>query len=630
MLATIFLGEKISTKRYWTGPSPNCTKTTTQRVWVRSNPDAKYRLAALKHACEQAKIDLSRAETAEVIADLGEDDSGNPIELELTIDRAQFDALTLHLTSRTLAVCERLVKKNRLSADAIERVVFVGGPTLIPSVRESIDVAYGGRGDTSRDPMTLVAQGAALYAATLGIEANRVQVDVTEGAVPIRLEHPAVTSDRTPYVVGRLLGDENDRWPKMLVVSTDAPERRDRVDLPDIDVDLSDKGDFAFQVSLEPSEQTRFRIQGIAADGSPIAVVPGSFAIVHGLSIAEPPLSRSVGIARSDDTVQEYFKKGTPLPARRTFTHKTTTQVSAGSSEEALAVPVVQGEFSRAHRNRLIGVLKLRGSELERDLPLGSRLEVTLELDTSGQLHARAEATAIGQVFADVVHVLVPTASLEVLEQTLTSTSERVGEIRRRGLQVGSFEAYEAMGSAESRLREAEAGMVAARGGDADAAQRVLRLLLDLNGELDSTDSQLAWPELEEELAQAIETSLAWVSELGSKAEKLLHQRAMEAAERARESQNAPELDRQIKVLRSLTNAAFAKDPEAPVYSFEWYLSHLSEATDLRKAHHLADQGRTALTQGDKEALKTINRQLDELFPGTAEERRKSYGSGVQ
>ena len=50
-------------------------------------------------------------------------------------------------------------------------------------------------------------------------------------------------------------------------------------------------------------------------------------------------------------------------------------RVPAGSRDDALAIPVVQGEFSRAHLNRLIGTLQIRGGRLKRDLPAEATAE---------------------------------------------------------------------------------------------------------------------------------------------------------------------------------------------------------------------------------------------------------------
>ena len=123
--------------------------------------------------------------------------------------------------------------------------------------------------------------------------------------------------------------------------------------------------------------------------------------------------------------------------------HETIRRVAAGSADDALAIPVIQGEFATAHLNRLIGTLQIRGARLKRDLPAGSRVEVMLHLDRSGQLHARADLPAVGESFEDVVHVLVPSASPEVLATELAAaeTAGRRGaaaRVRRRRSRPGA------------------------------------------------------------------------------------------------------------------------------------------------------------------------------------------------
>jgi molecular chaperone DnaK len=81
--------------------------------------------------------------------------------------------------------------------------------------------------------------------------------------------------------------------------------------------------------------------------------------------------------------------------------------------------------------------------------------------------------------------------------------------------------------------------------------------------------------------------------------------------------------------MRSLGNAAYSRDPDCAVYELDWYAAHLSEMTDLRRAQALVDQGRAALARDERPALRSILRQLHDLCPGTVQERRLSYGSGV-
>lgn len=591
----------------------------------RSDPRNRRPLGKLKAACEQAKIELSRVErTAIVCAEVCADADGNPVDADIDVRRSDLELLVAPLIDRSLGVCQAVIEKHRLSPDAVERVVFVGGPTLMPALRERIGGFFGGRVAEGIDPMTIVARGAALYAATAGLEAR--PADTAPAAPPgiaVKMEHPAVTADTQPFVVGRFLPVEGEELPAQVRIS--------RADggFTSPETPVSAEGSFVLQVELVRHQQNRFRLTALAANGAGMPVKTPDLAIVHGVSIADPPLARSVGVARADNTVHVYFEKGTPLPARRTVIHKTIERVEARSAEDALSIPVVQGEFSSAHMNRLIGRLQIRGGGLKKDLQAGARVEVTLHLDRSGQLHARADIPEAGETFEDVVHVLVPSASPEVLASELAAAEERVAEARRRGFSGGDPARLRALSGAGAVLAEARAGLEAARGGDPDAASRVHRLLLDLNGTLEDAEKDLHWPALEAEADEAIRHALTWIASLGTPSEQQLCERALSAAAEARRTKNAAELDRQVGVLRTLGTAAYSRDPRSATYNFEWYEEKVAEATDPRLAQSLLEKGRTALRKGDDQELRRINRQLSDLFPASAEERRRSFGSGV-
>ena len=590
----------------------------------RENPKARRALGKLKAACEQAKIDLTRQEQAAIVLpELCLDAEGSAVDVDLLVTRSELEQLVERLVERSIAVCQEVLREHRLTPDAVERIVFVGGPTLMPMVRTRVGSALGGRVAEGIDPMTIVARGAALYAATAGLDARPQTAAPAAAGLPVRLEHPAVTADTEPFVVGRLLPGADERLPARVRI-----EREDGA-FQSEDAPVTSEGSFVVQVTLERHRQNRFRLSAFAADGQAIPLRGGTFAIVHGVSVADPPLSRAVGVALSDDTVHVYFAKGTPLPARRTFPHLTVEPVSPQSSEDVLKVPIVQGEFQRAHRNRLIGTLHIRGDRLRRALPAATRVEVTLELDRSGQLRARADVPGTGEAFEDVAHVLVPSASAEVLQREAEAARTRSQEVRRRAFVGNLPEVLVGVARASALLVEVEGGLAAVRGGDADAAQRVHRLLLELNGLLDQAEERLEWPELEDEAFQAIHGWVGWVASWGTASEQKLFDHALEEARRAQEKRQPAELDRQLRVIESLGRAAYVRDPETLGRELEWYASRLSETTDLRRAQTLVDQGRAALESGERSALRGILHQLWELCPGTVQERKLSYGSGI-
>jgi molecular chaperone DnaK len=588
---------------------------------TRANPAARRAYAQLRAACEQAKIELSRAVRTTIVASALERPGAEPVDVELELSRSDLDGIVAPLLDRCLAVCLDLLKAQSRPASAVEQVVLVGGPTLMPALRARLAEAFGGRLAEGIDPMTAVARGAALYAATAGLSARPLEKGPVPSGLPMQLEHPTVTADSEPFVVGRFLAPAGEAVPATVWFErADGGFRTDPIA-------VATDGSFIAQLRLVPQQENRFGVFAGGASG-PVELRQREIRIIHGVSVADPPLSRSLGVARADDTVHVYFDKGTPLPARRSFVHRTAHGLYPGSSDDGLRIPVVQGEFFRAHRNRLIGTLQLHGRDLKRAIAVGARVEVTLSLDRSGQLRARADLPETGESVEDVVHVLMPAATPEALQGEIEKTEERVRELRRRG-SSGSRLLERDFERAASTLVEARKGLESAKGGDSDSAHRALRLLLDLNGDLDAAEQALHWPELEAEAQRAMRNGLAWVTDGGTVPEQQMFQQAMAAVQEGLASGNSAQVDRQIQLMRSLTNAAYNRHPESAAHTFEWYRSRLSEASDIRRADELVKKGQELLRKRRLDELRALNRQLDDLFPGTAEERRRSFGSGV-
>ena len=103
-------------------------------------------------------------------------------------------------------------------------------------------------------------------------------------------------------------------------------------------------GGFITSVTLLPRRASTFQIEARSAAGQLVVVSPPALTIVQGLTIGDPPLSRTLGVALANGHVQVYLERGAPLPARRTFTHHTIETVARGSSESVLRIPIVQGE----------------------------------------------------------------------------------------------------------------------------------------------------------------------------------------------------------------------------------------------------------------------------------------------
>ncbi|WP_437936482.1 Hsp70 family protein [Sorangium sp. So ce341] len=593
----------------------------------RADPRHAAALRKLKLAVEEVKIELTRADEAALAIPGAFEVDGAHVDVDLVLGRSTLDALCAPIIDRSIEVCRRLLAAHGLDASQLARVVLVGGPTVMPALRARVRDALGAPFGEGLDPMTLVAQGAAIYAATAGLDARASARAQAEGAKEegrrLWLQYPAMSSDLTPHVVGRVvegpgpaperirLAREGDGW-----TSAEAP--------------LDAEGAFVVTVDLLPRRPNVFRVEATAAGGARVPVHPRSITIVQGLTISDPPLSRTVGVALADNSVRVYFERGAPLPARRTFVHHSVESVPKGSSACVLKIPIVQGELDVAHLCRVVGTLEIDGSGLTQALPAGAAIELTLELDRGGHLSARALIPSQGLVFERVAHLLVPEAAPEVLDASLAAMRERLASVRESALRRNAPHALGKVTYVECALAEVERDAAAARGGDADAGQKARRALLELDVLLEQAEADKRWPELEAEAQAAVANASVWISQLGSSTEKALLEEAAQGVARARAEKNQVELQRQLRLVRNLSSAAFQRHPKAWVWMFEDAASEAHQASDLVRAQKLVRDGRGAAERGDTAALRAITEEIWRLLPVDAQKRRLGHESGVR
>lgn len=591
----------------------------------RGNPDHAAAIRGLRRAAEEAKIELSRADEAAITLPAPIAVDGRELDPDLSLDRATLERLCVPVVDRSLAVCRRLLAAHGLEPGQVERVVLVGGPTVAPFVRARIEAELGAPVAEGHDPMTLVAQGAAIYAATAGLDGRPERRQDAPRGHHLWLQYPAVSADLTPHVVGRVTtaGKPGAAPRRLRLVRKDGGWSSPMAD-------IDPEGGFVTLVDLQPRRANTFTIEAVDEAGEPVPVHPDEITIVQGITISDPPLSRSVGVALASDHVHVYFERGAALPARRTFTHYTVESVARGSDQSVLKIPIVQGELSRAHLCRLVGALEIRGEGVEESVPSGSPVEVTIEIDRGGRLSASALLPGTGQVFQEVAHLLVPQAEPEALEASLHGLRRRVNELRADAFRNGWTDVLAPLEGAEDQLDTIERDVLAARGGDEDAGQKARRALIELDASVGDAELRRRWPELQDQAMHELAWASDWVSRYGTGAEIRLLDEVGAAVAQARESHNPGELERHLRVLRRLGNAAFYRHPQAWQWLFESAASELGASMDLPRAQALVAEGRAAISRGDTQALRPIVEQLWHLLPADVATRRLGFDSGIR
>lgn len=590
----------------------------------RKDPAHASALRILTHAAEAARIALSREAETTVVLDDPLSVGGREVELEMALSRTTLEELCAPLVTRTLAVCRRLLATHGMAPAQLSHVVLVGGPTVMPYVRREVAGALEARIATGHDPMTLVAQGAAIYAATAGLDARPTTTTVSvPGHRKLWCQYPPVTADLEPHVIGRF----EDPAPPGTTVEL---ERDDGWKSEAVTVE--EDGSFVHSARLVARRVNRLRVRVRGADGSAIAVEPAEIVIVHGLTIGDPPLSRSIGVALASNTVHTYVERGTALPTRRTFTHHTVETVARGSVDSVLEVPIVQGEYQEANLCQVVGRLSIHGREVKADIPSGSPIEVTLDLDRSGRLAATARITVGGkiQVFEGVAQLVMPEPTPESLDKNLAVARERVADALADAFRSGASNFIVRLQTVDCQLVEVGSLIDAARGGDHDAAQRASRAIRDGDATLAELEAERRWPTFELEARDTHSWAVVAIAQYGHESEQRLADVTGRALERALERRSVPDTNRQLQILNRLGMAAYFRDPECWNNSLRHYLSRLEEASDLRQANKLAARGKKAVERADRTEVRAVVEQLRELFPTDPMTRRMAHESGVR
>ncbi|HWP13947.1 MAG TPA: Fe-S protein assembly chaperone HscA [Ramlibacter sp.] len=115
--------------------------------------------AAIKMQARAAKEALSASETVAARIELA-----GAGDADVSIVRADFEAITADLTARTMAAVRKALRDAALSRDEVKGVVLVGGSTRMPQIRQAVAQFFGREPLTNLNPDEVVAIGAAIQA----------------------------------------------------------------------------------------------------------------------------------------------------------------------------------------------------------------------------------------------------------------------------------------------------------------------------------------------------------------------------------------------------------------------------------------------------------------------------------
>ena len=396
----------------------------------------------LKHIAEEAKKELTHSAMAEIEFDIT-DDNSTEIEVYLELSRDEFDAMIKPQISRTVDMIKSIMTRNELSRNDLSHILLIGGSTYIPLVREMLANEIGLEVNTQMDPTTAVVVGAAYYA---GLKPARLKEEQTNGN-QITANSDANQVSKVAYE--RVANDDESVIILMSEFATDGMTYR---------VIRSDGGydsgttnlqvQNLINVPIVSKSNNHFDLMVYNERGDKIET--HAIDIVHGnYNIDGQPLPSYICLevdATDHETtfLEPVFNKNDILPLSKTIT-KQLSKTIVKDSDDSLLIKVLEGEVdSLPAANKLIGMVRISGTDLSRDLVRGSDVELTFEISESRDITVGAYLVLTDQEF---VNTFSPTEAHIDKKQLLEET-----DLFKNNLQ-GKVEQYEKENNFESAGR---------------------------------------------------------------------------------------------------------------------------------------------------------------------------------
>lgn len=476
---------------------------------------------AMKTYAEDAKNQLSFKDHEDIISnlgDLGEDEDGEEIELDLTLSQAQvFDVMRPYF-QKAVDICKNLIQRNHLNGSQITKLILVGGPTHSPLIRQMLREQVTPNVDTSIDPMTAVATGAALYASTMDAEVSDKEIKV--GTVKLDVSYESTTVEMAEYVPVCLAEGSNLNRVFVEFIRGDKAWASGKVE-------INSKGDVV-ELNLLEGKANSFNISCYDDKGDMLPCFPNEITIIQGSVVGAAPLPYNIGIATwSEDKKRSVFRmakgleKNKPLPATGVVNDlRTTNQLRPGISSDKLVVPIHQvDDFAEAEGKSAslyehVADVVITGDDVDTLIPADSLVDVTLKVDSSEQMKLE-------------VHFL---ATDLTVEKVLDTGKKHAMEDANEQISKGFAEAESAMKTlSESGIdvNELQEELAAIRTDNENTTEKkeVLNHLRELLRKIEKLDAGTEWQRVEKELREEFDKLEKAQSDLGNeKSAKLVNQ----------------------------------------------------------------------------------------------------------
>lgn len=347
---------------------------------------------ALKVKAEEIKVNLSFSKSFDVISNLGEypdDDQGEEIELDFEVTHNQMIEVLGPVFQKAVDMAKKVLSRNMLSGTSLNSLILVGGPTFSPVLRELLSAQICAP-NTSVDPMTVVARGAAIYASQFDVDEAIVDEvrDVTK--IQLELSYESQTVETEEMLVVKLNKDKTQgKMPSKVFVTVKRSDGGWESNKAEID----ETGDIV-DLLLREGKPNTYEVFLTNETGDDLPCEPREFTIIQGVKTGNATLAYGYGVELLGENGKANFytipglEKGQTMPANGEKSGlKTLKDLRPGSSDE-INISIYQGtieaEKTRANNQTWVSTVRLNGQDIGKLLPKGSEVNLFLEIIRDG------------------------------------------------------------------------------------------------------------------------------------------------------------------------------------------------------------------------------------------------------
>lgn len=348
---------------------------------------------AMKTYAEEIKNELSFKDSYSIYVDpgdLGEDEDGEEFEIDLTVTKDEVYNAIRPLFQKAVDICKDLLKRNNLTKDQLGKLILVGGPTHSPLVRQMLKEQVSPNVDTSINPMTAVAEGAALYASTIDNEIK--EEDLKSQDIVLDINFDSMTVDTDIWVPVSLKSGADSVMVQF--VRSDNAWDSGKTEI--------DRNGNVVELNLVEGIPNSFRVECYDHQGSRLNCFPSEITIIQGSKVGNATLPYDISIAiyneQKDRDVVAHVSglernKTVPATGVKNGLH-TNVQVRAGVDTDVLRIPLYQadqgGEGKSAIFFEFVGEVEINGDDVDVTIPMNANVDVTVKVDRNEQMTVEA------------------------------------------------------------------------------------------------------------------------------------------------------------------------------------------------------------------------------------------------